>query len=80
VAYGHAERNLACIRQLETETRELFGHQVQPVEASHEGPRVQTAPSDVNRDTCRVAHLEDNLAAAQISLADDEYALEAAVR
>jgi hypothetical protein len=30
MSYGHAERNLAFIRQLEAETRELFGNQVQP--------------------------------------------------
>jgi hypothetical protein len=25
MAYGHAERNLACIRQLEADTRQLLG-------------------------------------------------------
>jgi hypothetical protein len=30
MAYGHAERNLALIRQLEAETRLLFGTVTQP--------------------------------------------------
>jgi hypothetical protein len=30
MSYGHAERNLALIRQLEAETRQLLGSQVQP--------------------------------------------------
>jgi hypothetical protein len=30
MAYGHAERNLALIRQLEAETRELLGTLEQP--------------------------------------------------
>lgn len=30
MSYGHAERNLALIRQLEAETRELFADLVQP--------------------------------------------------
>ena len=30
MSYGHAERNLALIRQLEAETRQLFGSAAQP--------------------------------------------------
>jgi hypothetical protein len=30
MSYGHAERNLALIRQLEAETSELFADLVQP--------------------------------------------------
>ena len=30
MAYGHAERNLALIRQLEAETRQLLGRHPQP--------------------------------------------------
>jgi hypothetical protein len=30
MAYGHAERNLALIRQLEAETRQLFATVTQP--------------------------------------------------
>jgi hypothetical protein len=30
MSYGHAERNLALIRQLEAETRQPFGNLVQP--------------------------------------------------
>jgi hypothetical protein len=30
MSYGHAERNLALIRQLEAETRQLFGSLAQP--------------------------------------------------
>jgi hypothetical protein len=30
MAYGHAERNLALIRQLEAETRDLLGTSEQP--------------------------------------------------
>jgi hypothetical protein len=30
MSYGHAERNLALIRQLEAETRELSANLVQP--------------------------------------------------
>ena len=30
MSYGHAERSLATIRQLEAETRQLLGNQVQP--------------------------------------------------
>ena len=29
MSYGHAERNLALIRQLEAETKQLLGKQVQ---------------------------------------------------
>jgi len=39
MAYGHAERNLALIRQLEAETRLLFGAVTQPdPEQSAEAP------------------------------------------
>lgn len=31
MSYGHAERNLALIRQLEAETRQLFATPVPPV-------------------------------------------------
>jgi hypothetical protein len=30
MAYGHAERNLALIRQLEAETKQLLGTEAQP--------------------------------------------------
>jgi len=30
MSYGHAERNLALIRQLEAEMRQLFGNQAPP--------------------------------------------------
>lgn len=49
MAYGHAERNLALIRQLEAETKQLLGAETQPdpepsawmLEASPQG-----APAD----------------------------------
>jgi hypothetical protein len=42
MSYGHAERNLALIRQLEAETRQLFGslapsEQEQPPEPASPG-------------------------------------------
>jgi hypothetical protein len=42
MSYGHAERNLALIRQLEAETRQLFGNlapseQEQPPEPASPG-------------------------------------------
>jgi hypothetical protein len=48
MAYGHAERNLALIRQLEAETRQLLATVTQPdpeqsawmLEASPEAPRI----------------------------------------
>jgi len=45
MSYGHAERNLAQIRQLEAETRQLIGNLVQPIVSSPQSPSVPTAPA-----------------------------------
>jgi hypothetical protein len=45
MSYGHAERNLAQIRLLEAETRQVFGNLVQPMVSSPESPSVPTAPA-----------------------------------
>ena len=52
MSYGHAERNLALIRQLEAEIRQWLGNQVQPEQGLPEpaGPGSQvTAPSSEAR-------------------------------
>ena len=38
MSYGHAERNLALIRQLEAEMRQLFGNQVRRIKSSFRNP------------------------------------------
>ena len=39
MSYGHAERNLALIRQLEAETRQLFGSLAQSEQEQLPEPR-----------------------------------------
>ena len=48
MSYGHAERNLAQIRRLEAETRQLVGNLVQPIVSSPQSPSVPTAPAHAN--------------------------------
>ena len=38
MSYGHAERTLALIRQLEAEARQLFGNQILPGQEQLPGP------------------------------------------
>ena len=45
MSYGHAERNLAQIRQLEAETRQLFGNPVQSMVSAPQGPSLPAAPA-----------------------------------
>jgi hypothetical protein len=40
MSYGHAERNLALIRQLEAETRQLFGSLAQSGQEQLPEPRI----------------------------------------
>ena len=54
MAYGHAERNLTLIRQLEAETRKLLGsmNQLDPEQSAWlqgvAGPRVMGSPSSAS--------------------------------
>jgi hypothetical protein len=48
MSYGHAERNLAQIRRLEAETRQLIDDLVQPIVSSPQSPSVPTAPAYAN--------------------------------
>jgi hypothetical protein len=45
MSYGHAERNLAQIRRLEAETRQLADNLAQPMASSPKSPSVPTAPA-----------------------------------
>lgn len=45
MSYGHAERNLALIRQLEAETRQLFGSMAQPEQEQLPEPAAREDPS-----------------------------------
>jgi hypothetical protein len=49
MSYGHAERNLAQIRRLEAETRQLAGNLAQPMVSSPQSPSVPTAPAHASR-------------------------------
>lgn len=48
MSYGHAERNLAQIRRLEAETRQLVGNLAQPMVSSPQSPSVPTALAHAN--------------------------------
>jgi hypothetical protein len=50
MAYGHAERNLALIRQLEAETASLLDHQGELDTA--QAPWVGEADKDITRAPC----------------------------
>ena len=54
MSYGHAERNLALIRQLETETRQLFGSLAQSSKSSFQNPPVRGARRQTPRSGVHV--------------------------
>jgi hypothetical protein len=57
MSYGHAERNLALIHQLEAKTRQLFGNQVRPNQEQFANPPIRVTNLAENQEcgccTCR---------------------------
>jgi hypothetical protein len=53
MAYGHAERNLALLRQLEAETRQLLESLDQPDPEQSAWLRETTSREDDRQGTCR---------------------------
>jgi hypothetical protein len=55
MSYGHAERNLALIRRLEAEMRQLFGNQATPDQEQLPEPGVQGTGLAENQECgCRI--------------------------